>query len=205
MPSSATRLFTDPDTYFAGIRNLRIDGVIMKRGEFRAESTSIDLHRLWMHRFDENLPRIMRITPSGKRSLILFATDPHQSTMQVNGIETSQAQIAMFGLDWPYYLRSSAACEWGTISLTPPDLAAASEAIIGRMDQPPCTCRVPPVAAARGGGPSCKDRSRHSREAGSSARDRGGFAGGNDLMSDREPRGRGAQCPSASGEGHAAS
>src|SRR6266436_4076433 len=107
-----------------------------KRGEFRADSTRIDLHRLWMHRFDESLPRIMRITPSGKRSLILFATDPDQPVMQVSGIETSQHQIAMFGLDWPYYLRSSAACGWGTISLTPEDLAAASEAIIGRPVTP---------------------------------------------------------------------
>ena len=60
MPSSATRTFADPDMYFAGIRNLQIDGVITKRGEFRAESTRIDLHRLWMHRFDESLPRIMQ-------------------------------------------------------------------------------------------------------------------------------------------------
>src|SRR4029077_20090264 len=59
MPSSATRTFTDPDMCFAGIRNLQIDGVITKRGEFRAESTRIDLHRLWMHRFDESLPRII--------------------------------------------------------------------------------------------------------------------------------------------------
>jgi hypothetical protein len=89
---------------FAGIRNLQIDGVITKRGEFRAESTRIDLHRLWMHRF-ERLPRIIRITPSRKRSLILFATAPDQPEMQVSGIETSQDQIPVFGLDWPYYLR----------------------------------------------------------------------------------------------------
>ena len=88
MPSSATRTFTDPDMYFAGIRNLQIDGVITKRGEFRAASTRIDLHRLWMHRFDERLPRIMRITPSGRRSVILFATNPNQPKMQVSGIES---------------------------------------------------------------------------------------------------------------------
>jgi AraC-like DNA-binding protein len=123
--------------YFSGIRNLRIDGVVTRRGEFRAESTRIDLHRLWMHRFDESLPRIMRITPSGERSLILFATNPHQPEMQVSGIETSQDQIAVFGLDWPYYLRSSAACGWGTMSLTPEDLAAAGEAIVGRPVTPP--------------------------------------------------------------------
>jgi AraC-like DNA-binding protein len=150
MPSSASRTFTDPEMYFAGIRNLQIDGVITKRGEFRAESTRIDLHRLWMHRIDENLPRIMRVTPSGKRSLILFATDPYQPTMQVNGIETSRHQLAMFGLDRPYYLRSSAACGWGTMSLTPEDLAAASEAIIGRPVTPPSFPRwtSPPAPVA---------------------------------------------------------
>jgi AraC-like DNA-binding protein len=150
MPSSATRTFTDPEMYFAGIRNLQIDGVITKRGEFRAESTRIDLHRLWMHRLDESLPRIMRVTPSGQRSLILFATDPYQPTMQVNGIETSRHQLAMFGLDRPYYLRSSATCGWGTMSLTPVDLAAASEAIIGRPVTPPSFPRSisPPASVA---------------------------------------------------------
>jgi hypothetical protein len=53
MPSSAVLSFADPDMYFAGIRNLQIDGVITKRGELRAESTRIDLHRLWMHRIEE--------------------------------------------------------------------------------------------------------------------------------------------------------
>jgi AraC-like DNA-binding protein len=152
MPSSATRTFTDPQMYFAGIRNLQIDGVITKRGEFRAESTRIDLHRLWIHRIDENLPRIMRITPTGKRSLILFATNPNQPNMQVNGVEMSQAQIAMFGLDWPCYLRSSAACEWGTMALTPEDLTAASGAIIGRPLTPssfPRSIRPPSTYCAR--------------------------------------------------------
>jgi len=119
MPSSATRTFTDPDMYFEGIRNLQIDGVVTSRGDFRVKATRIDLHPLWMHRFDEGLPRIMRITPSRKRSVILFATDPNQPRMQVSGIETSQDQIAMFGLDRPYYLRSSASCGCGTMSLTP--------------------------------------------------------------------------------------
>jgi len=87
---------------------------------------------LQMGRFDEDLPRIMRVTPSGSRSLVLFQTDPSRSAMLVNGIETSRDQVAMFGLDWPYYIRSSAGSGWGTISVIPEDLAAASRAIIGR-------------------------------------------------------------------------
>jgi AraC-like DNA-binding protein len=136
MPSSAVRTFIDPDAYFGGIRNLQVDGVITRRGKFHAEATRIDLHRLWMHRFDEKLPRIMRVTPSGVRSLILFPTDPDRA-MLANGIEASQKQIVMFGLGWPYYLRSSEETGWATISLTPEDLAIASKAIIGRELSPP--------------------------------------------------------------------
>ena len=131
MPSIAVRTFTDPVEYFAGIRNLQIDGFVARRGKFCAKSTRIDLHRLWMHRFDEDLPRIMKVTPSGTRAGILFALRPAQPAMQVNGIETSQNQIAMFGLDRDWYHRSSAPCEWGTMSLTPEDLAAAGETITG--------------------------------------------------------------------------
>jgi AraC-like DNA-binding protein len=137
MPSSAFRTFTDPDAYFHGIRNLSIDGLVTERGKFRAEATLIDLHRLQMGRFDEDLPRIMRVTPSGSRSLILFQTDPSRPVMLANGIETSRDQIAMFGLGWPYYLRSSAGSGWGTISVMPKDLAAASRAVIGRELMPP--------------------------------------------------------------------
>ena len=137
MPSSAVRTFTDPDAYFAGIRNLSINGLVTDRGNFRAETTLIDLHRLQMGRFDEDLPRIMRITPSGARSLILFATNSAQPPMLANGIDTSQDQIAMFGMHWPYYLRSSAASGWGTMSLMPEDLAAAGKAISGRELTPP--------------------------------------------------------------------
>ena len=133
MPSSAVHTFTDPEMYFAGIRNLQIDGVITKRGEFRAEITRIDLHRLWMHRFDERLPRIMRVTPSGKRTRIVFATDPWQPTMLVNGVEIARRpNFAEIGLDWEWYLRSSAPVDGATMSLMPEDLAAASKGIIGR-------------------------------------------------------------------------
>src|SRR5215472_9211825 len=151
MPSSAVRTFTEPDAYFGGIRNLRVDGVVTRRGKFHAEATRIDLHRIWMHRFDEKLPRIMRVTPSGARSLILFSTDPDR-VMLANGIETSQEQIVMFGLRWPYYLRSSEGTGWATISVTPEDLAMASNAIIGRELSPPNFMRrlkPPPSSLSR--------------------------------------------------------
>jgi len=100
MPSSVVRTFTDPDAYFAGIRNLQIEGVVLRRGEFHAESTRVDLHRLWMHRFDEALPRIMRVTPSGRRAGIVFASALGQPAMQINGIAIADDQISRTGVDW---------------------------------------------------------------------------------------------------------
>jgi AraC-like DNA-binding protein len=132
MPSSVVRTFSDPDEYFAGIRNLHIEGLVVQRGQFRAKSTHIDLHRLFMYRSDENLPRIMKIKPSGRRAGIVFATAAGQPAMQINGIEIADNQISRTGLDWEWYLRSPADCGWGSMSLAPEDLAAASEAIIGR-------------------------------------------------------------------------
>jgi AraC-like DNA-binding protein len=149
MPSSAIRTFIDPDMYFAGIRNLQIDGVITKRGEFRAASTHIDLHRLLMYRSDESLPRIMKVAPSGMRAGIVFATDPGEPPMLINGVEIADGQISRNGLDWEWYLRSSAPCRWGSVSLMPEDLAAASKAIIGRELVPASFARslTPPTAA----------------------------------------------------------
>jgi AraC-like DNA-binding protein len=148
MPESVVRTFTDPEAYFAGIRNLSIDGLVTGRGKFRAETTLIDLHRLQMGRFDEDLPRIMRVTPSGSRSVIVFQTDSGRPGTVANAIDTAEHQIAMFGLDWPYYVRSSAGSGWGTMSLTPEDLAAAGRAIIGRELMPPefmLAIRRPPI------------------------------------------------------------
>jgi AraC-like DNA-binding protein len=116
-------------------------GLIQRRGAFRARSTRIDLHRLFAYRADENLPRIMKVTPSGKRVGIVFGTNPCQPSMQVNGTEISQNQIAEIALDWEWYLRSSAPCEWGTVSLTPEDLAVAGKTIIGRELAPPTFAR----------------------------------------------------------------
>jgi hypothetical protein len=148
MPSSAVHIFTDPDAYFSGIRNLRIDGTVTQPGEFRAELTRIDLHRLWTHRFDEDLPRIMKVTPSGSRAVIYFATDRGQPSMLLNGIEIADDQISSIGLGWEWYLRSSAPCGWVTMSLVPEDLAAAGDAIIGRELVPATFARslAPPAS-----------------------------------------------------------
>jgi hypothetical protein len=152
MPSSVIHTFAAPDAYFAGMRNLQIEGLVTRRGEFRGEANLIDLPRVLMCRFDENLSRIMKVSPSGRRAGILFATNPDQPAMLMNGAEILQGQIARAGLHWEWYLRSPGPCEWATMSLTPEDLAAAGEAIIGHELVPPSFVHgvtPPPTALLR--------------------------------------------------------
>jgi hypothetical protein len=65
MPSSAVRTFADPDDYAAAIRQGTYELTVTERGDFTAKLTRIDLHRLWMQRFSDNLPRISHIAGWG--------------------------------------------------------------------------------------------------------------------------------------------
>ena len=57
MPSSTVRTFTDPDEYAAAVRQGTYELTVIERGHFTAKLTRIDLHRVWMQRFSDNLPR----------------------------------------------------------------------------------------------------------------------------------------------------
>jgi len=62
MPSSSVLTFTEPDAYFATIRTAEVKGAVTARGDYRAELTSIELHRLWMQL---TLPTAMPLTCKG--------------------------------------------------------------------------------------------------------------------------------------------
>jgi hypothetical protein len=147
MPDSAVVTFTDSDAYHAAIRNAQVEGVVTARGDFRTELTRIDLHRLWMQRGDESLPRVLNITPNGERASIFFATDQRQPIMHVGGLELSTDEMVVMGFVSADHHRSSAACRWGAMSLTHEDLIAAGQAIIGReVTAPTFTHRIKPPA-----------------------------------------------------------
>jgi AraC-like DNA-binding protein len=130
MLNSAVLTFTDPDAF--QIRDLQMEGVVTARGDYHAELTRIDLHRLWMQRGDESLPRVLNVTPSGERTSIVFLANQHQPTMHVDGMELSQHEIIVIGFGWPIHFRSSAASHWGAMSLALEDLVGAGESLTGR-------------------------------------------------------------------------
>ena len=71
MLSSDVRSFTDPDDY-AAIRQSSAQLTVTGRGYFTGQIIRIDLHRLWMQRFSDNLPRIAHMDSRGGRAVISF-------------------------------------------------------------------------------------------------------------------------------------
>ena len=81
MPSSAVRDFTDPDDCAAAIRGTSAELTVTGRGHFGAKLVRIDLHRLWMQRLSDNLPRILHLAAITGRAFITFRAEPGPSLL----------------------------------------------------------------------------------------------------------------------------
>src|SRR5260370_37047960 len=132
IPDSAVRTFTDPDAYYATIRTAEVKGIVTACGDYRTELTRIELHRLWMQRGIEGLPRIMNVRRRDLRVALFFATEEQQASLHVRGMELGRGEIMVLGSASADHHLSSAACQWGAMSLTLEDLATAGQAITGR-------------------------------------------------------------------------
>jgi AraC-like DNA-binding protein len=131
MPSSAVRSFSDPDDYAAAIRAAIVGLTVTARGAFNAKLVRIDLHRLWMQRFSENLARVVDAANliSG-RIYISFRTQPGPGLLQ-SGVEIQPSGILRHGLAREYYQRSSGSASLGTMSLPIEHIASVGEAMSG--------------------------------------------------------------------------
>ena len=115
MPSSAVVTLSDPDEYAAAFRNAKVEITVIGRGQFTAELTSIDLHRL-QQRYHENLPRVVHWAGTSERAVIAFRTQPGPSLLW-GGAEMLPSNLVRQG-------------EGSIFSDLP-----------GRLVGPPCHCR----------------------------------------------------------------
>jgi AraC-like DNA-binding protein len=151
MPSSAVRTFSDPDEYAAAIRQGTYELTVTKRGHFAAKLTRIDLHRLWMQRFFDNLPRISHIAGWGGRAVIAFRTQPGPSLLS-SGVEMQPTNIVRYSEGQSYYRRSSGLASYGSMSLPVEDMVSVGAAMAGCDLTPPkdpLTLTPPPPAMAK--------------------------------------------------------
>jgi hypothetical protein len=92
MPSSAVHSFTDPDDYAAAIRATNAEINVTGRGRFTGKIIRIDLHRLWMQRFSDNLPRVGHSANMAGRAIFSFRTEPGPNLL-AGGMEMQPTSI----------------------------------------------------------------------------------------------------------------
>jgi AraC-like DNA-binding protein len=141
MSESRTYSFADPYPYQAAIRAANMEVLVTARGDFRAELTQIDLPRLWMQRGRENLPRIFHGAVHASRAAIGFLTTANQPAAYHCGAVVRPGDIIVND-SLPMHRRTEAPCQWGAMSLTPDNLAAAGIAISGRELTVPSRSRI---------------------------------------------------------------
>jgi AraC-like DNA-binding protein len=148
MLSSAVRCFADPDDFAAAIRQSTVQLTVTGHGQFTGKIIRIDLHRLWMQRFSENLPLIAHSDSQGGRAVISFRTQPGPS-LSWGGAELRPENIIRHRVDGSSYLHSSDATNIGAMSLPLEDTASVGAVIAGcDLTPPPDALVVTPQPAA---------------------------------------------------------
>jgi AraC-like DNA-binding protein len=130
MPSSIVSSFTDPEDYTASLRGVRSELIITGRGHFAAEIIGVNLHRLWMRRLYDKLPRIAHSADDPAYANIAFRIKPGPS-LRRSGEEMLLSDLTRRGDGEAYFQQSEGDASFGSISLPADDLAAAGAAVIG--------------------------------------------------------------------------
>jgi AraC-like DNA-binding protein len=148
MPSSAVRSFSDADEYAATIRATEAELTVTERGQFTAKLIRIDLHRLWMQRFSDNLPRVGHSAAKSGRAIISFRTQPGPS-LRWGSAEMHPTNIVRHGEGESTFQRFSGSASWGAMSLPVEDAAVVGETLAGCDLMPPRSAMLitPPSCA----------------------------------------------------------
>jgi AraC-like DNA-binding protein len=151
MPSSAVQTFTDPDDYTSAIRGASAELTVIGRGRFTAKLIRIDLHRLWMHRFSDNLPRIAHSANVTGRTFVSFRTQPGLSLLSA-GLEMNPTAIIRHYEGQSSFQHSSGSASFGYMSLPIEEMALVGAALAGCDLTPPRDMLIvtpPPAAMAK--------------------------------------------------------
>lgn len=136
MPSSAVHTFTDPGDYAAAIRASTIDLTVTERGNFIGKRIRIDLHRLWMQRLSENLPRTLHSAFVPGRAIVTFRTKPGPR-LHWSGAELQPNNIIRHNEGENAFQHSSGPASWEAMSLPVADMVSVGAEIAGPDLAPP--------------------------------------------------------------------
>lgn len=136
MPKSAVLRFSDPDKYAAFVRGTKAEVTITKPGTFAAKLVQVDLHRLWMQRYSETLPRVAHFDHIPGRAFFIFETQSRPA-MLVDGAEAPFGSITRHPELYSAFQRSLGPSRFATMSLPIGDIQALGATMGGSDFTPP--------------------------------------------------------------------
>ncbi len=150
MSGSGVWSFSDPHEYDRAIRAADVAGLrYAGGGRFHADLARVDLGRVWMQRFRESAPRLMRVATHPSRSIILFRTRDGDAALRQRGYDVDDETIIFFGAAAVDDQTSDGPVGFGSISLSPEDLARFGRLLAERdLAAPRATTSLRPPAAA---------------------------------------------------------
>ncbi len=131
MLSSTIHAAADPYELQAAVRPSDVRLMVAGRGRFEASITRIDLHRLWLQRGRESLPRIWHAGPSRERSIIGFLTGGAGGAVR-NGMNFPIGAIAQLSSRNEYWYRTLGEVQWAAMSLPIANMAEIGALYAGR-------------------------------------------------------------------------
>ena len=139
MPESSYETFSGPHEHQTAIRAADVRFLVTSAGQYQANLTRINLHRLWMQRSYTSLPYISHSSVTRDRSVIFFLADAAQTPMYHQGVEVAATDLVFNSIGSEHYRRMPAASGWASMSLKPEDLAAAGHTLAGYEVTAPAT------------------------------------------------------------------
>jgi len=95
-----------------------------------------------MQRGWQALPVVAHSATHRNRSPVFFLTNDLQTPIFSGGLEISPGDLVFESSGAENHIRASSGFRWGSMSLTPEDLAAAGQALVGHELIPPAVTRV---------------------------------------------------------------
>jgi AraC-like DNA-binding protein len=121
--------FADPFQYTSAIRAADMQIFPTAKGEFRADLTQVTMNELWMQRFNENLPRILKGAIRPARRVFSFLTED-QPEVRNRGRLLSLGELCADDNEMQHVI-TNGNYRFGGMSLKPEEFAAACKAIVG--------------------------------------------------------------------------
>ncbi len=146
---SAVWSFSDPFAYEAAIRAADIHILSVRRAEFAADLTRVDVGKVWMQRFRDTAPRLARTSGHSSRSIIVFRAGADRGALRHGGFEVDDHTLLFLGAGSTDAQVTGGAVGLASMSLAPVDLAAAASLLAERdVSSPRRSSALRPHAAA---------------------------------------------------------